>query len=486
MTNIFRRQNTSKPNFENPTTPVGPRILRVVSNGVSRIHDFHFALTCRTLLQQSFFMDAERFENLLEEHESETLDFKVDQYSFKGATDDEKSELLKDILAFANASRKREAYILIGVQEAKGRKSRVDGITKDHLVDSELQQFVNQKTNRPIEFHYRPIEIGGRPCATIHIPVQKERPYFLLKDFGKLKAHQVPIRRGSSTGFANPDEAIKMAPKSVTIPILLGLVLLVLCVIVYFQKQASRGFENPIAATAQTNTVARKPLPDINLPNPPDLATVMANTNIPLKRGFVITDPSVKESPEGALSNEIAAQKQKTAQDRMEAQSRAEEDWTNNLADRKYALISLHKILDTEAGKFGDRIKKSEDYFDCLPSTTNLDDNDAVVAEIGLSNKTSVHFIVSIIKIDQHIKRLRISGSCGSVEFFADNEDPKTPARLFRDFPAEAPLFEQKMDLPHGKSENRIDRTLNLLVAIQMQYCDPTNNKGVTNRADNK
>jgi hypothetical protein len=59
-------------------------------------------------------MDAQLFEKLLKEPESQTLDFKVDQYSFKGATDDEKSELLKDILAFVNVWRETDAYILIG------------------------------------------------------------------------------------------------------------------------------------------------------------------------------------------------------------------------------------------------------------------------------------------------------------------------------------------------------------------------------------
>ena len=41
-------------------------------------------------------MDAVLFEQLLYEEESDSLDFKRDQYLFGGSTDDEKSELLKD------------------------------------------------------------------------------------------------------------------------------------------------------------------------------------------------------------------------------------------------------------------------------------------------------------------------------------------------------------------------------------------------------
>jgi len=64
-------------------------------------------------------MDAAFFECLLNEEEGTTLDFKSKQYLFAGATDEEKSELLKDILAFANAWRRSDAYILLGVEEVR-------------------------------------------------------------------------------------------------------------------------------------------------------------------------------------------------------------------------------------------------------------------------------------------------------------------------------------------------------------------------------
>ena len=44
-------------------------------------------------------------ESLLHQGESTTLDFKEGQYAFVKAADEEKSEILKDILAFANAWR---------------------------------------------------------------------------------------------------------------------------------------------------------------------------------------------------------------------------------------------------------------------------------------------------------------------------------------------------------------------------------------------
>lgn len=64
-------------------------------------------------------------DELIYEEESATLDFKSKQYLFDGANDYEKSELLKDILAFANAWRRTDAYILIGIEEVKGEKSNI-------------------------------------------------------------------------------------------------------------------------------------------------------------------------------------------------------------------------------------------------------------------------------------------------------------------------------------------------------------------------
>jgi len=48
-------------------------------------------------------MNGDQFEQLLYEEENTALDFKLEQYRFSRATEEEKSELLKDIIGFANA-----------------------------------------------------------------------------------------------------------------------------------------------------------------------------------------------------------------------------------------------------------------------------------------------------------------------------------------------------------------------------------------------
>jgi hypothetical protein len=154
-------------------------------------------------------MTPELFETLLYQNESETLDFKVAQYAFEKATAEQKSELLKDILAFANAWRQTDAYILIGVEEKRDAKSVVTGLN-NHLSNRNLQQFVASKTNRPVFFSYSSIKFEDKEVGILHIPIQ-DRPVFLIQDFGLLRANVVYIRRGETTGQASPDEVLRMA-----------------------------------------------------------------------------------------------------------------------------------------------------------------------------------------------------------------------------------------------------------------------------------
>src|SRR5574341_964819 len=116
-------------------------------------------------------MGATPIEELLWQEESEQLDFKEEQYRFYGATDAEKSELLKDVLAFANAWRQGDAHILIGVREVRGGRSEPVGVSQ-HLKDNDIQQFVNSKTQKPILFSYTAMPFEGVQIGVIRIPKQ--------------------------------------------------------------------------------------------------------------------------------------------------------------------------------------------------------------------------------------------------------------------------------------------------------------------------
>ena len=160
----------------------------------------------RSTLKEPMSDDDPFLTSLLYEDESSILDFKSEQYPC--ATDEQKGELIKDILAFTNAWRHAEAYILIGVRESPGSRATVVGVTS-HLKDADLQQLVNSKTNQPVTFSYRSAPLDGKSIGVLYIPVQ-DRPRFITKSFGKLSADSVYLRRGSSTAVARPDEISRM------------------------------------------------------------------------------------------------------------------------------------------------------------------------------------------------------------------------------------------------------------------------------------
>ena len=162
-------------------------------------------------------MDKELFEQLLYEEESNTLDFKKEQYLFAKASDDEKSELLKDLIGFTNAWRRSEAYILIGVEEVRGDRSIVVGINKsDHLPDHSVQQFVNSLTNLPMHFQYEAFGFEDKQVGIIRVELQA-RPIYLKQDYGKLKKEKVYVRRGSSTDPSKPASIEEIARMGQTV-----------------------------------------------------------------------------------------------------------------------------------------------------------------------------------------------------------------------------------------------------------------------------
>ncbi len=147
-------------------------------------------------------------DELLYEEESTTLGFKAKEYNFKDASEDENGELLEDILAFANAWRRTDAYIIIGVKKIEGSNPEVIGISR-HIDKADLQQFVNSKTQRPVTISYEAVEYEGKQIGLIRIPLQ-ERPIYLKENYGRLMGNAVYLRRGSTTGLANPDEIARM------------------------------------------------------------------------------------------------------------------------------------------------------------------------------------------------------------------------------------------------------------------------------------
>lgn len=141
--------------------------------------------------------------------EGDDLDFKQAQYHFIDGNDITKSEMLKDILAMANAWREGTGYIVLGFKDQRPHPAEVTGIT-GHIDDAQLQQFVNSKVKPKLTLRYEEHLYDGKTVGLISVPKQK-RPFFIGNAYGKLKSNVVYVRRGSSTDEAEPTEAIAMA-----------------------------------------------------------------------------------------------------------------------------------------------------------------------------------------------------------------------------------------------------------------------------------
>lgn len=153
---------------------------------------------------------------LLQRSEGDTLDFKRENYRFLKGTDEEKSELLKDIVALANAWKATDAYIIVGVEESKGRAVNIIGVSPE-LNDSDVQQFINSKLNRPVSFGVEHVDHEGTHLTVIRVSQRQTRPYFLTRNYGRLRKNTVYIRHGSSTEEASPDEIAEMAKQDVVV-----------------------------------------------------------------------------------------------------------------------------------------------------------------------------------------------------------------------------------------------------------------------------
>ncbi len=135
--------------------------------------------------------------------------------------------MLKDILAFANAWRRADAYILRGVEEVRGGRSNVVGVS-EHLDDHSLQQFVSHLTNRPPQFSYEAFTFEGKQVGIIKTDDKQARPFYLKADYGT-----------RSTGFRMLGRPLSAPPVAAC--------------------KLTSSWKRPIASRGRANTTLSKP-----------------------------------------------------------------------------------------------------------------------------------------------------------------------------------------------------------------------------------
>lgn len=128
-------------------------------------------------------------------YECEYLDFKAEEYSKNN-----KEELIRDIMAMANAKHNGDKFIIIGIK-VRADVKEVVGIQS--ITDSsEYQELIHSNIEPEINFDYFPLEFEGKLLGIIRIYGNDNRPYMMKRDFGGCKRGLCLIRKGSKKGLA--------------------------------------------------------------------------------------------------------------------------------------------------------------------------------------------------------------------------------------------------------------------------------------------
>ena len=147
--------------------------------------------------------DVELVNQFLSRMESEDLDFKRDQYHLE--SDRQKSEFVKDIVSMANTPRVEPAYIIIGVATKNGRPDEVPG-SHEHPDPATFQRLVNGNAGRAVQFCYRVLDYLGIQLGLFEIPVDRNIPVMVKRNFGTLKQGVVYTRRNAVNAEVDPHE----------------------------------------------------------------------------------------------------------------------------------------------------------------------------------------------------------------------------------------------------------------------------------------
>ena len=115
------------------------------------------------------------------------------------SSDKAKAEIAKDVISIANAHGTTNGYIIYGINPQLDNPFL--GISTS-IDDATIQQIVNSKINKPIEFIYYEQKVKKVKIGILVIEKEQIRPFMVTKDCGVLKKGTIPIRRGSSSSLA--------------------------------------------------------------------------------------------------------------------------------------------------------------------------------------------------------------------------------------------------------------------------------------------
>ena len=151
-------------------------------------------------------MNPDRFRELIQRSESETIDFKCEAYDI--TTPRGRLSFIKDLLAMANTPREGAAHIVLGVAWTAENGCEVCGLARQ-IDDAEFQRAVGDDHVQPNpRFTYMPLEFEQKQVGVIEIPMPSlsHGPYTPTKDRrtegSSLRSGALYFRRGSENSIA--------------------------------------------------------------------------------------------------------------------------------------------------------------------------------------------------------------------------------------------------------------------------------------------
>lgn len=143
-----------------------------------------------------------------EKQENEFIDFKLKTYG----KDLVNSELVKDVVAFANGEAKGDKYIIFGI--ADETKEIVGIPDSEKFEPSVIENSLDGRVEPRIRIECGEIQIDGKRVAYIKIPEKNDNPPYIIKrDGGKnpsIRQGDIFVRIGTSNRKANREDLDRM------------------------------------------------------------------------------------------------------------------------------------------------------------------------------------------------------------------------------------------------------------------------------------
>lgn len=127
------------------------------------------------------------------ELEGTGVDFKAIQY-----TKPMHEDLLKDVLAMANADVEGSRFIIMGVKLKPDGTREFLGVPPDEFRDAaEYQQLIAQNIEPDLQVDYLPVEVEDELIGVMRIYACNDPPYLMRKQYGDLQRGDGFIRKGT-------------------------------------------------------------------------------------------------------------------------------------------------------------------------------------------------------------------------------------------------------------------------------------------------